>query len=150
MHTPGTNIVRAVETAAELRAAGHSWAHIAAAVRRSKKTVQRWPQRYADAWNRAAAETRRDLRFGAGGEGLAALRDLLRSENERTRRDAARDLVHLSIDVEPADVPAARSPFHALADHLAGLTDEQHRRLLEEEEPEPEPAPDATGDPEAA
>jgi Homeodomain-like domain len=135
MHTPGTNIVRAVETAAELRAAGHSWAHIAAAVRRSKKTVQRWPQRYADAWNRAAAETRRDL---------------LRSENERTRRDAARDLVHLSIDVEPADVPAARSPFHALADHLAGLTDEQHRRLLEEEEPEPEPAPDATGDPEAA
>jgi hypothetical protein len=133
MHTSGTNIVRAVEAAAELRAAGYSWVHIAAAVHRSKETVRQWPRRFPAVWNRAAAATRRDLRFGAGGEGLAALRDLLRSEDDRTRRDAARDLVHLSIDAEPADAPATRSPFHTLADYLAGLTDEQRRHLLAQE-----------------
>ncbi|HKB01804.1 MAG TPA: hypothetical protein VKD90_06270 [Gemmataceae bacterium] len=133
MRTLPANVGRAVEAAAEMRAAGHSWAHIAAAVGRTKETVRQWPRRYPAVWSRAAAETRRDLKFGAGGEGLAALRELLRSEDDRIRRDVARDLVRLSLDTEPADAPAARSPFHAMADYLAGLTDEQCRRLAEEE-----------------
>jgi hypothetical protein len=133
MHNPGTNIVRAVQTAAGLRAAGHSWAHIAATVGRTKETVRQWSRCYPAVWNRAAAEMRRDLTLGAGAEALNALRDLLRSEDDRTRRYAARDLADLAQQVEPADTPAPRTPFHTLADYLGGLSDEQHRRLLDRE-----------------
>jgi hypothetical protein len=150
MHTPPTTIVRAVETAAEMRAAGYSWAQIAATVRRSKETIRQWPRRYPAVWNRAAAETRRDLTLGAGGEALAALRDLLRSDDDRTRRNAARDLAHLANDAEPADAPAARTPFHTLADYLGGLSDEQRRRMLEDDlEDERGPASDEDSKPEA-
>ena len=129
MHVPPTKIDRAVEAAAELRAAGHSWAHIAAALRRARDTVRRWPRRYPDVWARTAADTRRDLFLGAGGEALNILRNLLRSDDDRTRRDAARDLVRLSVDSQPAD---PQTPVDPLADYIGGLSDDDCRRLLDE------------------
>jgi hypothetical protein len=143
MRQPPTKLVRAVETAAALRAGGHSWPHIAAELGRSPETVRQWPRQYPDVWARATADTRRDLLAGACGEALNALRNLLRSDDDRTRRDAARELVRLKVDTEPADEPAARSPLHALADYLGGLSDEQRRQLLEEDlADECGPAPD--------
>ena len=132
MHTPVTKIVRAVQTAAELRALGHSWEHVARQVRRSPDTVRRWPRLYPDLWARVAADTRRDRTAEATGEAVAVLRDLLRSEDEKVRREAARDLLARVPAAEPADSPTPTNRFHIIADFLGGLTDDDRRRLLDE------------------
>lgn len=128
-----TKMVRAVETAARLRSAGSSWSQIAEELRRTPETVRQWPRRYPDVWARAAGETRRDILLGAHGEALSTLRTMLRSEDDRTRGDAARELLRRTAESLPADVPAVSSPFHALADYLGGLTDEQRRQMLDRE-----------------
>ena len=133
MHPPDTKIVRAVESAAELRALGHSWEHVARQVRRSPDTVRRWPRLYPDLWARVTADTRRDHSTEAAGEAVTVLRDLLRAKDEKVRREAARDLLARAPDAEPADPPApAANRFHLIADYLGGLTDDDRRQLLDE------------------
>jgi predicted transcriptional regulator len=126
-------MVRAVEAAAALRAAGYSWAYIADELGRRPETVRQWPRQYSDVWARVTAETRRDLVLEAGAEAVTVLRNLLRSEDDRMRREAARELAHLKAETQPADVPTARSPLHTLADYLGGLSDEQLRHMLDKE-----------------
>jgi Homeodomain-like domain len=133
MPYPPTKMVRAVETAAALRAGGHSWAQIAEALGRSPETVRQWPHRYAGAWARVIAETRQDLFLSASGEALSAFRNMLRSEDDRDRLNAARALLGLPFDEPSADAAPDRSPLHVLADYLGGLTDDQRRQLLERE-----------------
>ena len=134
MSPSDTKFVRAVETAAELRALGHSWEHIARQVRRSPDTVRRWPRLYPDLWARATADTRRDRSAAATGEAVAVLRDLLRVDDPKVRREAARDLLARVPAAEPAEetAPPARDHFHLIADFLGGLTDADRRRLLDE------------------
>ena len=157
MSPPVTKIVRAVEAAAELRALGHSWEYVARKVRRSPDTVRRWPRLYPDLWARVATDTRRDRTTEAAGEAVAVLRDLLRSEDEKVRREAARDLLARAPDAEPAESsPPAATRFHLIADYLGGLTDDDRRQLLDQAlahyaggdhphavvEPPPGPGPD--------
>src|SRR5947209_9973472 len=96
MPPPDPKTLRLLAAAAELRAAGGSWEAVAAHLRRAVHKCRRWPIRYRDYWVAAyqAAERRRTA--VARQEAVNALRGLLRSQDGRTKRDAARALLSLT------------------------------------------------------
>ena len=79
-------LARLLTRAAELRAGGISWEHVATTLRRSAATCRRWPQQYPDLWRRLYATAARERLAEGGAEGLRKLREMLRSEDEKTRR----------------------------------------------------------------
>lgn len=102
--------------AAELRAAGLSWEAVAAKVGRSAETARRWPSTYPDRWQALLQAAERRLVCEAGAESVLILRQLLRSNDEKVRRDAARLLVNLRLELAKLDFKA---DTHAPAGHMA-------------------------------
>jgi hypothetical protein len=82
--------------AADLRARGVSWAAVAAKVGRKVMTVEEWPKRFPELWKQALAEARLASASETASEGGAVLRLLLRSQDEKIKRDAVR----LSLEFE--------------------------------------------------
>ena len=95
MNSTGADLARLLARAAELRAGGSSWEHVAETLRRSVATCRRWPQKYPDVWRRAYAAAAYDRLAEAGAEGLRKLREMLRSEDAKTRQSAAKTLAAL-------------------------------------------------------
>jgi hypothetical protein len=122
-----------IRLAAERRVAGSTWEAVARDLRRQVHTIRRWPVRYREEWSRALAEARRASIEAAADEARAILRRYLRHDDARISRDAARLLIQH---------PAARSseptsPAPTGIDPLfEGMSDEQIRKLLGDEEPE--------------
>src|SRR4051794_28517484 len=84
-------------TAAELRAAGLAWDAVAAEVGRAADTVRKWPGLYPSRWTKhlRAAEDR--LLAEAAAESVFFLRKQLRSDDEKTSRDAADKLIRFRV-----------------------------------------------------
>jgi hypothetical protein len=128
--TPPDKLLPLLTAAAELRAAGASWPAVAAHVRRRADTVRRWPKLYPDVWAHLVAGAERQALADGGNEAVTALRQMVRSEDEKVRRDAAKVLVDLreaalrrTGDAGPAD---------AWARLAEAFTDQQLRELTEE------------------
>jgi len=79
--------------AAKLRAAGCSWESVAAQLGRTVETVLKCPD--DDRWPALLAEAEKRVAVEAGAEAVLILRQLLRAEDEKVRRDAARFLLEL-------------------------------------------------------
>src|SRR5437763_156586 len=96
----------ALARAAELRAGGASWEAVAEVVRRAADTVRQWPARYPDRWQAALRAAERKQACEATAEAVLVLRKLLRSEDEKVARDAARALIDLRLELARLDQKA--------------------------------------------
>ena len=142
MVTPKVSTQELLERAAELRATGASWESIAMAVGRTTETVRRWPRVYRVVWNRRLATAERQIIAQATAEAVAALRQQIRSQDEKIARDAAHKLVQMRMMFErtkrqrqqPKRKPARRTNTDGqrIAHHLRTLTDAQIDSLLDE------------------
>jgi len=133
---PNAKISRLLELAAEQRASGVGWKAIAESTQRSMTIWEQWLIVYRDVWDRMlrAAEARafRD----AGAEALQVLRTLLRSKDEKIRRDVGRTLATLMYRFPTQTAPGSDRPLaiEHLAEvfqHVESLTDEQVLHLAE-------------------
>jgi len=93
MNNVPPEILSLMTTAAELRATGTSWEKIAARVRRSPRTCRRWRETYPEAWRRLYHDAEEELLNACGAESALVLRNLLRSEDEKVRSAAGRNLL---------------------------------------------------------
>ena len=123
--------------AAELRAAGSNWEVVAAKLHRAAETVRKWPALYPTEWQAALRTTERRLVFEAGAESVLILRQLLRSEDEKVRRDAAKFLIDLRLELfkldqqSPEDSPPQLTSDSArLVAFLEEHSDEELERHL--------------------
>jgi hypothetical protein len=128
MDIPPSNLVYLVERAAELRAAGNSWEQTAQKLGRCADTIRNWPRRYRAFWDQAIAIARRNTAADAGDEGLAILRTLLRSDDDKVRREASVRLLDLRPDA--GDTPAASNELVRFVEFLEGLSDAELDSLL--------------------
>ena len=122
--------------AAELRAAGGTWEAVAAKLHRSADAVRKWPRDYADRWKIAIREAERRLVCEAAAESVLVLRTLLRSEDEKVCRDAARSLTDLRLDLSKLEIAAGSESAPPLTSEAArilafldGHADEELARL---------------------
>jgi hypothetical protein len=120
--------------AAELRAAGNGWEVVAQTLRRSLPVVRRWPDLFPDRWQAATRLAERRLLSDASAESVLVLRQLLRSNDDKVRRDAARLLVSLRLEQAKLDQKAepeaaAPTPDRLFAEFLEAHTDEQLEQL---------------------
>lgn len=83
--------------AAELRVEGASWEVVAAQVGRAAETVRKWPRIYPTKWKKLVRAAERDLVTDATAESVHTLRRQLRSEDDKTSRDAAQRLIQLRV-----------------------------------------------------
>lgn len=114
--------------AADLRAAGRPWDQVGADLGCSPETVRKWPLRYAGQWRRVAADAERRLVAEATAEAVLTLRKQLRSDDEKSGRDAAHKIIQFRLALEkkrPARPPKP-VPHSVQVDRFTrGLTDEQ-------------------------
>jgi hypothetical protein len=125
-NTPSPTLLGLLAVAAEMRVNGKSWAAVAARVQRSPETCRKWPREYPDAWRRLYREAEEHLIADAAAESVVVLRSLLRSEDERTRRDVARFLATLRLNLrklEGKQPRPAATPDNDAARILAYLED---------------------------
>ncbi len=125
--------------AADLRAAGNAWDAIGAAVGCSAATVRKWPLRYPARWRQATLAAERRMLSEGTAEAVIVLRKQLRSESEKTVREAAAKLVQIRVALERGRKPPKKQqtanptdpPGYAdrLVRHVRGLTREQLREL---------------------
>jgi hypothetical protein len=133
MTTPPDKLLPLLTTATELRAAGASWAAVAADVGRSPDTVRRWPALYPDVWRRLLQESERQLLAEVAAESVTTLRQMLRSKDEKSRRDAAHILLNRRDKSEVDTGPSAASgKWSAIVAYLERLSDEQLKALNDE------------------
>ena len=96
--------------AAELRAVGNHWEATARAIKRSARTVRRWPVLYPDRWNAALGDAHRRTVGDLFGESLHILRELLRAKDDKYRHGAAATLTSLRIKQNLLDLRAGKTP----------------------------------------
>jgi len=87
-----------IARAAAARASGSSWEAVGKLVSRSPHTVCKWPQTYPEHWEaalRAAARAGVDY---AAAQSMIVLRNLLASDNEKVRAEAAWRLLYQRLE----------------------------------------------------
>jgi hypothetical protein len=135
MKDPPPGLLPLIAVATDLRAAGYTWEAVAVAVHRSAETVRRWPREYHDAWCRFFRDAATRLDDDAAAEGLVAVRGMLRSKDEKIRRDAALALVRLRAEVRRLNAllspPPPPPPPDPIARELEELTDAEALDLAE-------------------
>jgi transposase-like protein len=67
-NSPPKNLMPALTTAAELRAAGASWKKVGEQLGRSDETCRQWMRRYPETWRRLFHEAETHLIAEAGSE----------------------------------------------------------------------------------
>ncbi|HEY1377642.1 MAG TPA: phage terminase large subunit [Gemmataceae bacterium] len=90
MSAPSTDIARLLAAAADLRAAGASWDAVADRLHRSPDTCRRWPARFPAVWADLYRQAERRQAAEARAEATNILRNQLRHEDDKARRDAAK------------------------------------------------------------
>ncbi len=121
--------------AAELRVLGNSWERVAIEMKLPVGRIRQWPVRYRRRWKRFHADAERRLLLEATAEAVATLRKQLRSEDEKSSRDAAQKIVQIRIALQKSRNPkrAAGVPQTDLgraAAYLEGLNREETEELL--------------------
>lgn len=124
---------RLLRTAAELRALGNAWEKVAAEVGQPAKVVKSWPQRYPARWGQAFDAAVRQTLAEATAEAVLVLRKQLRSDDEKSAREASLKLVQVRTALDKATRPAKGDPQRAtppgyadrLLAHIRGMTDEE-------------------------
>lgn len=121
--------------AAELRAGGAKWEAVARALDRALSTVEAWPRRFKERWRAAMRVAEKQAIGEARAESVHVLRKQLRSEDEKSAREAARTLTNLHSKesaAEPDDEPASPAAVNPLlAAFVNGKTDEQLLELAD-------------------
>ena len=118
----------AIRRAAEMRLLGSPWSEIAGEVGYSEADVRVWPRLFDRRWFRAMRRAERRVYLTAGLEALTALRGLLRSDDEKTRRDAAKTLADIRLKMGGDDPP----PGDVAVPSLAHLDDDALDALIAE------------------
>lgn len=122
--------------AAELRMAGSTWETVALAVGRAVATVRQWPQRYPALWKELIHLAEQHLLQETTAESVLTLRRQLRSDDEKTSRDAADKLLKFRLaktaKSRSDSAPAGRSDASRLVRFLEGLSDAQLEELLQQ------------------
>lgn len=132
MSTSSDDIDELLRQAAEMRCDGMSWTAIAGKLNRSPATVASWPRKFRADWQRWMSEAVRAAEAAAQAEARASLRQMLRSENEKTvlaaamalrkpRRPAKTSVGKTSIDPDLAE----------LISQVRQLPDDELQQLLE-------------------
>jgi hypothetical protein len=118
MPVPSRRTLRFLAAAAELRAGGATWETVAAHLSRAVAKVRHWPIRYRDYWNAAYQAAERRRRAVARVEAVNVLRGLLRSEDGRAKRDAARALLSLTARKGDGAAAAEADPLTELVEGI--------------------------------
>ena len=111
---------------------GNSWEGVANELAEPFVVVRAWPQQFAGVWRTHFEQAKRDVCDAPGLEGLAKLRTLLRSDDEKIRRDCAKELA-TQTSIERGERPRRESDFHRIAAYLEGFNDDELRNLLAQE-----------------
>jgi hypothetical protein len=131
---PPANILRLVERAIDLRAAGNAWPTVAAALARKVETVRGWSYEYTEFWTARLAAVHAELDGEAVGEARHKIRQQMRSQDAKEQGEAIRLLVLLVSRRRPGEhVEPVPSPpeYRQIADHLRGLSDDQLRTYVQ-------------------
>ena len=130
--TPGEAGRAQILKAALLRAHGSAWTAVAKEVGASLAQVKCWPARHPRLWRKATLVAEEQLLREATAESVLTLRKQLRSDDDKTSRDAAQRLIAFRIawrNRRPAKArgatPTGRPVTLArrVADYLERLTD---------------------------
>jgi hypothetical protein len=128
--------------AAQLRAAGSTWEKVAAHVRRSVNTVQKWPLYYPRRWEALFSRAEQELVDEAAAESVQFLRKQLRSTDVKLVQTAAEKLMTYRVRLEKKRKPAEAksSQFRPdrrlsreavrVASYLESLNEAQEMELL--------------------
>ena len=120
---------RALERAAEMKAAGSSWEAIAIALQRTVQTVKKWPRVYANEWQVMFGQFEKQFVDEAAAESVLALRKQLRIEKSTLSVRAADKLIRYRIS-RAKSTPAPPPPNEGMS---AEERDLQFTKELEEE-----------------
>lgn len=138
---PNATLIALIQQAAELRAGGAAWETIATEVGRASNTVRKWPTEFPSTWKRAIRVAERQLLTDATAESVLTLRKQLRSEDEKSSRDAAQKLIQFRMAKQkksrPTSVKPSKPPtiHQRIALYLETLSDEEIQRLITEHVP---------------
>jgi hypothetical protein len=132
METPSPSLLPLLTTAAELRAAGGSWAKVAEQVGRSAETCRHWPRRFPKTWQGLYRDAENHLIAEGGAEARTILRQLLRAKETKVALAAAQLLLRCRDQQRTQEKQAERPSPSQLATEitefakfLKGLTDAQ-------------------------
>ena len=124
--------------AADRRAGGASWDAVAAQVGRAADTVRKWPAAYPAAWKKLLRAAERQLVRDATAESVHTLRRQLRSDDEKTSREAAQKLIQFRVALgrrgKRAKAAPTKPPSELMrtAAYLETLSDDQLTRLFDQ------------------
>ena len=93
--------------AAAARAEGGNWEVVGKRVNRSPHTVRKWPLMYPDRWADAMRVAHRNVIDDAAAEGVLMLRQLVRAQDDKLRRQAAWHLVYQRLELSKLELRAA-------------------------------------------
>src|SRR5262245_61217931 len=127
MEKPPARLIPLLTAAADLRAAGGSWAKAADKVQRDAETCRHWPRRYPDAWKRLYRQAEDLMLHQAGAEAVATLRGLLVDPDPKVRLGASRALLRAQAGARALEGPPGPEPpddgFRAYLPYLKSLSD---------------------------
>ncbi len=123
-----------LERAVEARLGGKTWKMVGEECGKAESTVRRWPVLYAERWRALQLRLERRVMAEATAEVIHTLRQQLRSEDEKARRDAARHLIQLrtlveKLNTDSSEPIAADSDAQRLLTYLESLCDDDLTRL---------------------
>ena len=135
MNLPSSNIFAFVSRAAELRVEGKSWTAIGAELGKRPTTVKRWANNFPEIWQQKIQQFQKMLAQDVAAEAILVLRAALRSDDEKIRRDAAKELLsfHLTHSPPLKEKAEKSSTLQPLTVQLEGLPDAELQRLLDEQ-----------------
>ena len=139
MNASSPELLDLLTHAAELRAAGNSWEAVGRRVGRHPDTCRHWTTTYPDLWRQLFQAAREAPSMETDAEARLILRELLRSENEKTRLAAAQKLLQPRPRSGPAAAAADAETIAFLAE-LRGLTDDDLDHLIRRFAESPGPA----------
>jgi len=135
MKHPPPEVLALMKLAAELRAFGVGWSHIAAEVHRDERSCRRWTELYPETWASLFREAEEKRHGEVAGEALQVLyRTMRTTANERLAQNTAKFLygTRRSAVVRLPSVPPGGNPFPPLDPYLEAYPDEQLRTLLDD------------------
>jgi hypothetical protein len=138
MKQPTAAVLSSMREAAELRVGGLSWEAVGERLRRSPETCRHWPLSYPEQWQALYRAAEERVINEAGAEAVLVLRQLLRSEDEKVRRDVARLLATMRMELlalksktdKVKELP--ESDAERVAAFLAGQSEERVEEMVEQ------------------
>jgi hypothetical protein len=134
---PTAAVFALMARAAELRAGGQKWEAVAAQLKRSAAACREWRKTYPAVWEQLLRDAHLQVAAEAGSEAVLVLRNLLRSDDEKVKRDAAVALLRLNPPArdESAGQDLPKNDAGRIAAYLESLDDAETQRLIDDAGP---------------